>query len=91
VAEDDPDGHYPKSIVMEPFGETDMATMMRFSDEMGPYSPSTMLDFVNRRPMEVRYLFREPLNVAKRLRVATPTLETIVLQIEAYQRLYQLF
>jgi 2-dehydropantoate 2-reductase len=75
----------------EPFGEADMATMMKFSDEMGPYRPSTMCDFVHRRPMEVRYLFREPLNVAQRLHIATPTLEAIVLQIEAQQRRYQLF
>jgi 2-dehydropantoate 2-reductase len=75
----------------EPFGEADMVTMMKFSDEMGPYRPSTMCDFVHRRPMEVRYLFREPLNVAQRLHIATPTLEAIVLQIEAQQRLYQLF
>lgn len=75
----------------EPFGESDMAMMMKFSDEMGPYRTSTSLDFINRRPMEVRYLFREPLEEAKRMNVATPTLEAIVLQIEAYQRIYNLF
>lgn len=74
----------------EPFGETEMTASMTFSDEMGPYKPSTMIDFVNRNPMEVRYLFREPLEEAKRVNVPTPTLEAIVIQIEAYQRFYNL-
>ena len=74
-----------------PLGETEMAAMMKLSDDMGPYKPSTMLDFVNRRPMEVAYLFREPLDRARRLGVPTPVLETVVTQIEAYQRMYNLF
>lgn len=72
-------------------GILERAAMMKLSDDMGPYKPSTMLDFSNRRPMEVRYLFREPLDRAKRMGVKVPHLETIVMQIEAYQRKYNLF
>lgn len=31
---------------------------MTLSDGMGPYKPSTMLDMLARKPMEVKYLFR---------------------------------
>jgi 2-dehydropantoate 2-reductase len=73
-----------------PLGATERTAMMQLSDDMGPYKPSTMLDFVHRRSMEVQYLFRTPLDRAKQLNVSTPYLETIVLQIEAYQRMYNL-
>jgi 2-dehydropantoate 2-reductase len=73
-----------------PLGVVERAAMMKLSDDMGPYKPSTMLDFVNRRSMEVQYLFRAPLDRARRLGVPVPHLETIVTQIEAYQRMYNL-
>ena len=73
-----------------PLGEQERRAMMKLSDDMGPYKPSTMLDFINRRSMEIKYLFRTPLDRAKQLNVTTPYLETIVLQIEAYQRMYNL-
>jgi len=49
-----------------------------------------MLDLVERRPMEVRYLFRKPLERAERLGVDAPHLETLVKLIEAYQAMYNL-
>jgi len=58
---------------------------------MGPYEPSTMLDLVHRRPMEVKYLFRRPLEIANELNVPAPKLEAIVAQIEAIQRFYDLY
>ena len=74
-----------------PLGDVERAAMMKLSDDMGPYKTSTMLDFVHRRSMEVQYIFRAPLDRARRLGVPVPHLETIVLQIEAYQRMYNLF
>lgn len=74
-----------------PLGEKERAAMMKLSDDMGPYKPSTMLDFVNRRSMEVQYLFRTPVTRAERLGVPVPHLETVVTQIEAFQRLHNLF
>ena len=81
--------HYGENNFI-PLGEKERAAMMKLSDDMGPYKPSTMLDFIHRRSMEVRYLFRTPLDRAKLLNVSTPYLETVVLQIEAYQRMYNL-
>ena len=75
----------------EPLGELEKTQMMTLSDGMGPYKTSTMLDFVNRRSMEVKYIFRKPVERAKALGISTPHLETIVTQIEAYQRIYDLY
>ena len=74
-----------------PLGILDRQAMMKLSDDMGPYRPSTMLDFLQRRPMEVRYLFREPLDRARALGVPTPHLETVVRLVEAQQRRYDLY
>ena len=65
--------------------------MMTLSDNMGPYRTSTMLDLLNRRPMEVKYLFRKAVDRAKELNVHVPHLETLVLQIEGFQRFYDLY
>mmetsp|Transcript_29021 Transcript_29021/g.47927 ORF Transcript_29021/g.47927 Transcript_29021/m.47927 type:complete len:200 (+) Transcript_29021:113-712(+) len=67
-------------------GEAEKKQMMDLSDAMGPYKTSTMLDLVERRPMEVEYLFRKPLERAERLGVKAPHLETLVLLIEATQK-----
>ena len=72
-------------------GETEKEAMMELSCTMGPYKPSTMLDFTNRRPMEVKYLFRKPLDRANQLNCPVPHLETLVTQIEAFQRMYDLY
>jgi 2-dehydropantoate 2-reductase len=79
-----PDGY-------DPLGEQQKEYCMNLSDTMGPYRPSTMLDLMNRRPMEVKYLFEKPLSIARKLGVPVPHLETIVAQIAAYQRIYDLY
>jgi 2-dehydropantoate 2-reductase len=56
------------------------------TDRMGPYKTSTMLDLTNRRPMEVKYLFQEPVRRARELGVPVPRLGAVVAQIEALQR-----
>jgi 2-dehydropantoate 2-reductase len=71
-------------------GEAEKKQMMDLSDAMGPYKTSTMLDLVERRPMEVQFLFRKPLERADRLGIKAPHLETLVVLIEAYQRMYGL-
>ena len=72
-------------------GEADKRQMFDLSDGMGPYRTSTMIDLVNRKPMEVLYLFRKPVERARRRGVAVPHLETLVLQIEAFQRFFNLY
>jgi len=71
-------------------GDTEKDAMMDLSCTMGPYKPSTMLDFTNRRPMEVKYLFRKPLDRANQLNCEVPHLETLVAQIEAFRHMYKL-
>mmetsp|Transcript_50501 Transcript_50501/g.152120 ORF Transcript_50501/g.152120 Transcript_50501/m.152120 type:complete len:294 (+) Transcript_50501:854-1735(+) len=71
-------------------GQAEKDAMMTLSDGMGPYKTSTMLDFTHRRPMEVQYLFRKAVERANRLNVPVPHLETLVTQIEAFQRFYGL-
>lgn len=72
-------------------GEKEKKQMFDLSDGMGPYRTSTMIDFIERRPMEVQYLFRKPVQKAAELGVPVPHLETLVAQIEAFQRFYKLF
>jgi len=72
-------------------GDAEKKKMWYLSDNMGEYKPSTMLDLLARKPMEVKYLFRKPLERAKALNMDAPMLETVVTQIEAMQRLYNLF
>jgi 2-dehydropantoate 2-reductase len=71
-------------------GDAEKKQMMDLSDAMGPYKTSTMLDLVERRPMEVQFLFRKPLERADRLGIQAPHLETLVALIEAYQKMYGL-
>jgi len=72
-------------------GEAEKKQMMDLSDGMGAYSTSTMLDLTERRAMEVKYLFRRPIDRAKSLGVPVPHLETLVAQIEYFQRLHNLY
>lgn len=74
----------------EPLGKHIKSAMMGLSDSMGPYKTSTMLDLTNRRPMEVRYLFQVPVERSRMLGVPAKHLETVVAQIEAFQRMYDL-
>ncbi|CAB9514367.1 Catalyzes the NADPH-dependent reduction of ketopantoate into pantoic acid (By similarity) [Seminavis robusta] len=72
-------------------GEKEKKQMMDLSDAMGPYRTSTMIDFTERNSMEVRYLFRKPVERANKLNVPVPHLETLVTQIEFFQKQYNLF
>lgn len=72
-------------------GDKEKKQMFDLSDGMGPYKTSTMIDLIERNPMEVKYLFRKPVERAKQLGVPVPHLETLVMQIEAYQRFHNLF
>lgn len=81
-------GYSDSSLII---GDAEKKKMWYLSDNMGEYKPSTMLDLLARKPMEVKYLFRKPLERAKALNVDAPMLETIVTQIEAMQRMHNLF
>ena len=72
-------------------GNAEKKQMMDLSDGMGPYRTSTMIDLTEKRPLEVKYLFRKAIERAKILGIPVPHLETLVVQIEAFQRFDKLF
>ncbi len=62
-------------------------TMMTLTDAMAVYRPSTMIDFVEGRPMEVEAIFGEPLRRAEALGVATPYISLLTVQMRSLDRL----
>lgn len=50
---------------------------------MGPYKPSTMIDYVEGRPLEVELIWGEPLRRAKAKGVPTPRLEALYAELLA--------
>ena len=50
----------------QPFAKWQKRAMMQLSDSMGAYKTSTMIDLTQRKPMEVHYLFRKPVQAGKR-------------------------
>jgi 2-dehydropantoate 2-reductase len=59
-----------------------VASMMSRTDAMADYRPSTMIDFIERRPMEVEAIFAEPLRRAQALGVDVPSLELLAGQMQ---------
>ncbi|GMU41033.1 MAG: 2-dehydropantoate 2-reductase [Chloroflexota bacterium] len=57
--------------------------MMATTDAMAVYRPSTMIDFVDGRPLEVDAIFAEPLRRARALGVDTPRLSLLAAQMAA--------
>ncbi|MEX2446273.1 MAG: 2-dehydropantoate 2-reductase [Dehalococcoidia bacterium] len=57
--------------------------LMERTVRIGVYRPSTMIDFVEGRPMEVEAMFGEPLRRASVLGVDTPLLALVTAQIRA--------
>ena len=51
--------------------------MITTTDAMTPYSPSMKLDFDNRRPMEIDYLYTRPLRIAREAGFSMPRLEML--------------
>ena len=51
--------------------------MITTTDAMTPYSPSMKLDFDNRRPMEIDYLYTRPLRIAREAGFVMPCLEML--------------
>jgi 2-dehydropantoate 2-reductase len=60
--------------------------MMTLTDAMEAYRPSTMIDFVEGRPMEVDAIFEAPLARAQELGVPTPLMALMTAQMRALDR-----
>ena len=57
--------------------------MFELTDAMAAYRPSTMIDFVEGRPMEVEAIFGEPVRRARALGVETPHMALLAGQMRA--------
>ncbi len=57
--------------------------MFELTGAMAAYRPSTMIDFVEGRPMEVEAIFGEPVRRARALGVETPYMSMLVAQMRA--------
>jgi len=49
---------------------------------MGPYRPSSMIDFVEGRPVEYDAIWQQPLNTAKKLGLPVPAMEALANRIQ---------
>ena len=58
-------------------GEAVIARMFALTDVMGPYRPSTLIDFLEGRAIEVEAIFAEPARRARALGVPTPRLDQL--------------
>ena len=64
-----------RHLGVERIDESFADNMVTMTDAMTPYSPSMKLDFDNRRPMEIDYLYTRPLRIAREASFAMPRLE----------------
>ena len=62
-------------------GEDYADTMIQFTLDMVPYSPSMKLDYDFKRPMEVEYLYTRPLQMAHQNGFSMPLLEMLEAQL----------
>ena len=61
-------------------------SMIEITDAMTPYSPSMKLDFDNRRPMEIEYLYTRPIGIAREAGFAMPRLEMLEAELRFLER-----
>ncbi|QSR84152.1 2-dehydropantoate 2-reductase [Methylacidimicrobium sp. B4] len=69
-----------------PFPEGWIERLMADTARMGPYRPSTLLDFLAGRTIEVEAIWGEPLRRAHRAGMLTPRLQTIYALLRALDR-----
>jgi len=62
--------------------ESFVAKMIQMTDEMTPYSPSMKLDYDFLRPMEIRYLYTRPLEIARAAGCPMPKLEMLEAELQ---------
>ena len=58
-------------------GDAVIARMFELTDVMGPYRPSTLIDYLDGRAIEVDAIFAEPARLARALGVPTPRMELL--------------
>ena len=58
-------------------GEAFIARMFALTDTIGPYRPSTLIDYLEGRAIEVDAMFAEPAGRARALGVPTPRMDML--------------
>lgn len=66
-------------------GEEDCDKMMEMTRKMPAYSPSMRVDFDNRREMEIEYLYRRPVEMARAAGARMWKVEMMLMELEAIQ------
>mmetsp|Transcript_1094 Transcript_1094/g.1431 ORF Transcript_1094/g.1431 Transcript_1094/m.1431 type:complete len:364 (-) Transcript_1094:372-1463(-) len=64
--------------------------LMQLTDDMEPYKTSTMLDFVEGRPLEIEYMYSKPLERAQALNGNPAYMEFLIKMVRAADRKRQL-
>ncbi len=64
--------------------EENTKDMIEKTGKMKPYKTSMLLDYENKKPMEVDAILGEPLNVAQKNNIRTPVIQTIYRMLQFY-------
>ena len=75
-----------RHLGVERIDESFADNMITTTDAMTPYSPSMKLDFDNRRPMEIDYLYTRPLRIAREAGFVMPRLEMLEAELRFLER-----
>lgn len=67
-------------------GPTMIENMFKMTSTMGDYRPSTMIDFVEGRAMEIEAIFGEPLKRARTLKIDVPYLSLLTAILRSLNR-----
>lgn len=79
-----------RALGVERIDESFADKMMRNTLAMPPYSPSMKLDYDNRRPMEIYYLYTRPVEEARRAGFDMPRLAELEAKLRQISELYLL-
>lgn len=59
--------------------------MMDMTDKMVPYAPSMKLDFDSQRPLEINYIYSQPIKAAKEAKIEMPRVSMLEKQLKFIQ------
>lgn len=77
-----------RALGVEGIDEAFADKMIRNTLAMKPYSPSMKLDYDNRRPMEIYYLYTRPIAEARRAGFDMPRLSMLEAELKFIQERY---
>lgn len=74
-----------RQLGVEGVDEAFVEKMISMTDDMTPYSPSMKLDYDYHRQMEIEYLYRRPLKIAREAGTPMPKLEMLEAELRFLQ------